>query len=180
VIDTLKLEKPVVMGCSYGGGILLNLAAYAPTKIGKAILVVPSGLTPLPLLPMITRIGFPMIMYRMTRKHSWLIRNLSALYPNPSERFVEATRAIYQHVKLEAGMPRTIHREELKAFRAPTLVLAGEKDILFPASAVIPRSRAAIPTLVAAEVLPGSSHFLPPQLWEPLCERIDRFIKLGK
>ena len=177
VIDGLGLDQPVVMGGSYGAGILLNLAAYAPEKIGKAILVVPSGFAPPPLLPLISKIGVPMIMYQLTHTHAWLVRSLSAMYPEPAENFVEATGAVYKHLKVESEMPRSIHREDLVNFQAPTLVLAAEKDILFPPSSVIQHAREVIPNLVAAEVIAGSTHFVPPQLWNRLCARIDRFIQ---
>jgi len=177
VIDGLGLDKPVVMGGSYGAGILLNLAAYAPQKIGKAILVVPSGFAPPSLLPLMTKIGFPMILYLITHKRYWLVRSLTAMYPNPAENFVEATGAVYKHLKLESEMPRSIHLEDLVAFQAPTLVLAGEGDILFPPSSVIQHARQVIPNLISAEVIAGSSHFVPPQLWNILCARIDLFIQ---
>lgn len=179
VIDHLGLEKPVVMGGSYGAGIVLNLSAYAPHKIGKAILVVPSGFAPPPILALIAKIGLPMVMFQLTQKRAWLVRSLSAMYPDPAENIVEVTGAVYKHLKLEAEMPRAIRPGELKDFQAPTLVLAAENDVLFPPSAVIRRAREGIPNLVAAEVIEGSSHFLPPRLWGALCQRIDRFIQQG-
>ena len=180
VIDGLGLDRPVVMGGSYGAGILLNLAAYAPQKIGKAVLVVPSGFAPPPLLPLIRKIGFPMMMYQVTRQRSWLIRSLSAMYPEPSENVIEITGAVYKHLYLEAEMPRSIQDGELKDFHAPTLILAAENDILFLPATVIRRAREVIPNLVTAEVIAGSSHFLPERVWGSLCDRIDQFIQQGK
>ena len=178
VIDQLGLVKPVLVGGSYGAGILLNLAAYAPEKIGKAILVVPSGFASPPLLPLLTQIGLPMILYLVTHSRAWLVRSLSALYPEPAENFVEVSGAVYNCLKVEARMPRSIHRQNLVDFQAPTLVLAAEHDILFPPSSVVRLSREVIPNLVAAEVIAGSSHFVSPQYWHGLCERIDRFIQV--
>jgi len=180
VIDGLGLEKPVVLGGSYGAGILLNLAAYAPQKIGKAILVVPSGFAPPPMLPLIAKIGIPMIMYQFTHKRDWLVRSLIPMCPQPSDDIVEITGAVYRHLLLEAEMPRSIQAEDLKDFQAPTLVLAAENDVLFPPTAVIRRAREVIKNLVAAEIIAGSAHFVPPALQPALCERIDRFIQQGK
>ncbi len=177
VIDDLGLNKPILMGGSYGAGILLNLAAYAPEKIGKAILVVPSGFAPPPMLPLITKIGLPMILYMVTHTRVCLVCSLSAMYPEPAENFVEATGAVYQHLNVEAGMPRSIHREDLVDFQAPTLVLAAENDIFFPPTSVIRLAMEVIPNLVAAEVIANSSHFVPPRLWPSLCARIHRFIQ---
>lgn len=180
VIDSLNLTEPVVLGGSYGAGILLNLAAYAPHQIGKAVLVVPSGLAPIPMLPLIAKIGFPMILYQLTQKRIWLVRSLSPMNPNPAENVVEVTGAIYKHLRLEAEMPRRIRDADLKNFHAPTLVLAGENDLLFPPKVILPRAHNVIPNLVAAEVIPGSTHFIPQRLWGALCQRIDHFIQQGR
>ena len=179
VIDGLGVENPVGMGGSYGAGILLNLAAYAPHKLQKAVLVVPSGFAPPPLLSLAARIGVPMLLYQLTQKRTWLVRSLSAMYPNPSENVIEITGMVYKHLKLEAEMPRSIQPADLKDFHAPTLVLAAEKDVLFPPQAVLQRARQVLPNLIAAEVIPGSAHFLPPHLWDGLCQRIDRFLEKG-
>jgi pimeloyl-ACP methyl ester carboxylesterase len=177
VLDDLHLDQPVVMGGSYGAGILLNLAAYAPQKIGKGILVVPSGFAPPPVGSLAVRIGIPMILYMLTKQRRWLVRSLSPMYPQPSGAVVEITGEVYRSLKLEAEMPRSIRPEDLTHYHAPTLVLGAEKDMLFPGLAVIRRAREVIPNLIAAEVIAGSTHFLPEHLWAPLCERIDRFIQ---
>lgn len=179
VISGLNLHEPVVLGGSYGAGIVLNLAANAPQQIGKAVLLVPSGFAPIPMLPLITKIGFPMIMYQWTHDRVWLVHSLSPMNPDPAENVVEVTGAIYKHLKLEADMPRRISCEDLKYFHAPTLVLAGENDILFPPKIILPCAHKIIPNLVAAEVIPGSTHFIPQRSWGALCQRIDHFIKQG-
>jgi pimeloyl-ACP methyl ester carboxylesterase len=179
VLDGLELEQPAVMGGSYGAGILLNLAGYAPQKIGKAVLVVPSGFAPPPMIDLMTRMAFPMMMYRLTRKRSWLVSSLTAMYPEPDENVVAVTGAIFENVKIEAQMPRSIRPEDLKDFHAPTLVLAAEKDVLFPAAVVIRRARQVVPNLVAAEVIAGSTHYLPEDQWAALCARIQRFLQMG-
>jgi pimeloyl-ACP methyl ester carboxylesterase len=177
VVDGLGLSQPVVMGGSYGAGILLNLAAYAPQKICKGILVVPSGFAPPPLGPLVFRIGIPMILYMLTKQRTWLIRSLEPMCPTPSDAVIEITGEVFQSLKIEPEMPRSIGHEDLTNYTAPTLVLAADQDILFPASAVLQQARKVIPNLVAAEVLTGSTHFIPVRLWEYLCERIDRFIQ---
>src|SRR5512146_2143305 len=136
VIDSLHLDRPVVMGGSYGAGIVLNLAAYAPQKIGKGILVVPSGFAPPPLGPLVVRIGIPMILYMLTRQRRWLVLSLAPMYPQPSDAVVEVTGEVYRSLKLEAKMPRTIRKEDLANYHVPTLVLGAEKDVLFLGAAV--------------------------------------------
>ena len=177
VVDGLRLNQPVVMGGSYGAGILLNLAAHAPQKIGKGILVVPSGFAPPPLGSLLFQIGIPMILYMITKQRTWLVHSLEPMFPMPSDAVIEITGEVYRSLKLEPEMPRSIGPEDLTNYHAPTLVLAADQDILFPGPAVLQRAREVIPNLVAAEVMTGSTHFIPASLWDYLCERIDRFIQ---
>jgi pimeloyl-ACP methyl ester carboxylesterase len=121
VLDGLHLDRPVVMGGSYGAGILLNLAAYAPQKIGKGILVVPSGFAPPPLLPLVIRIGFPMIMYQLTQQRTWLVRSLEPMFPQPSNAVVEVTGEVYRSVRVEAQIPRSVRPADLQAYQATNL-----------------------------------------------------------
>jgi pimeloyl-ACP methyl ester carboxylesterase len=52
VLDGLGLDQAPLMGGSYGAGILLRAAAYAPERISKAILFIPSGLVSIPISTM--------------------------------------------------------------------------------------------------------------------------------
>jgi pimeloyl-ACP methyl ester carboxylesterase len=180
LIDGLNLNQPVVMGGSYGAGIVLNLASYAPEKIGQAVLVVPSGFIQPPVLPMLFKIVVPMLFYQVSKSRYWLVRSLSAMYPTPAENVLEITGCVYENLHIEPEMPRSVTRQDLDRFIAPTLVIAAGKDTLFPGQAVLKRAREVIPNLSAAEILPESSHFIPEPLWDPLCARIDHFIQTSK
>ena len=180
LIDGLNLRQPVVQGTSYGGGILLNLAATAPEKIGKAILMVPAGLTSPPMGPMMSKIVFPMLMYMTTHREKWLRKTVSAMGNHPEEEIFKITGKVFDHVKMEAAMPRNVSSDELKAFTAPTLVLAAENDIYFPARLVLQRARAIIPNLAGAETLAHSGHIIDQELLPGIRERMRLFIREGK
>ena len=73
-------------------------------------------------------------------------------------------------------MPRKVRREELIHFKAPTLVMAAEKDGLCPADTVVRRAREVFSNLVAAEVIPGATHYLSARYHAYLSERCERFL----
>lgn len=56
------------------------------------------------------------------------------------------------------------------------LVLAGERDPLFPPARVLPRARVLFPTLAAAEVIPGAGHILGADGVGVLGRRLDAFL----
>ncbi len=118
-----------------------------------------------------------MILYRITKQREWVVRSLEPMFPEPSEAVIEITGEIYRSLKVEVEMPRSISPEDLTNYHAPTLVIAADQDVLFPGPAVLQRAREVIPNLAAAELLSGSTHFIPDSLWGYLCERIDRFIQ---
>lgn len=179
VFNGLQLAQPAVMAGSYGAGILLRTAAFAPQRISKAIALIPSGLASIPLQTMLFDLLPPLIAYRLAPSRERLLKVMRPMFlDNPiPEDVIEITAAVFQHVHIEPEMPRNVTKAELQNFTAPTLVLAAENDRLFPSEKVIARARQVFPNLTAAEILPGSPHFIPEHLLPALNERIDRFLE---
>lgn len=154
ILDGLSIERAAFIGPSYGAGIILRTAAFAPERISKAVLFVPSGIATGSISRMIIKIFIPMFMYQLFPTDKRLLKAVSPLFSGDVDEIaVEVTGAVYLHYKLETKMPRLTSEEELKNYNAPTLVLAGEKDIFFPAEKIIPRAKEIIPNLIAAECL---------------------------
>ena len=178
VLDALGLHQPPVLGGSYGAGILLRVAVYAPERINKAVLFIPSGLVSIPISSMLYMLWWLGI-YRLAPSRLRLKRLLWPIFKDEpvDEELIEITEAVFRNVHMESEMPRNVSREELIRFKAPVLVLAAEKDGLFPADKVVTRALEVFPNLVAAEVLPGATHYLPARYHAHLNERCERFLK---
>jgi hypothetical protein len=104
-----------------------------------------------------------------------LLRPLTGDEPLPTE-LIEIAEAVFRNTYIEPEMPRNVGREELSGFGAPVLVVVAERDGLFPADRVVWRSREVFANLVAAETLPGATHYLPPRYHPYLNERCLRFL----
>jgi pimeloyl-ACP methyl ester carboxylesterase len=179
VLDGLKLERPAVVGGSYGAGIIVRAAAYAPQRLSMAALVVPSGIIAPPVLPLVFRLALPMFLYRLFPSEGRLLAAARPLFTDgePVDPFwLEAIETAFSHLKVEAEMPRAASREELREFRAPTLVIAAENDVLFPGRKVVDRARELFPNLEDAVLLPGASHVLPKPEIEEVRRRVRRFL----
>lgn len=160
LLDALDLGRAALVGPSYGAGIILRAAALAPERISHAALLVPSGIALGPLAPMLRKIILPLLAYRLRPSRAALRRAVQPMFSEAAEEPVlDALEAVYRHVRLERELPRLATADELVRFTAPTLLLAAERDIFFPAARVLPRAREIIPNLVVAETLPGSGHF---------------------
>jgi pimeloyl-ACP methyl ester carboxylesterase len=178
VLDALGLQKPPALAGSYGAGILLRAAVYAPERFSKAVLFIPSGLVSISISTMLYMLWW-MGFYRLAPSRSRLERLLRPIVKDElvDEELIEITEAVFRNLRIESEMPRNVTREELIPFKAPVLVLAAERDGLFPAAKVVKRAREVFPNLVAAEVMPGATHYLPARYHAELNERIERFLR---
>lgn len=177
-MDGLGLRQAAFLAGSYGAGILLRTAACAPERISKTVLIVPSGIISIPAETMLFGLVIPLIAYQLFPSRERLIRVARPMFvddPIP-EMVLETTETVFKYVNIEPEMPRNVTRDELIRFTAPVLVLAAEKDRLFSPQKVFPRARQVFQNLVAAEVIPGSPHFIPERLLPALNKRIEKFL----
>jgi pimeloyl-ACP methyl ester carboxylesterase len=178
VLDALGLQQPPLLGGSYGAGILLSAAIHAPERISKAVLFIPSGLVSIPASTMLYLLWWLGI-YRLAPTPSRLRRILWPIFKGEpiDDGVSEITEAVFRCMHIEPEMPRNVRRGELINFKAPTLVMAAEKDGLFPADKVVRRAREVFPNLVAAEVILGATHYLSARYHAYLNERCERFLQ---
>jgi len=178
VLDGLDLESPAFMASSYGAGILLITAAYAPERISKAVVLIPSGLVSIPGRTMLFELLLPLLAYRLAPRRERLLRVLHPMFLENSipADVIEITEAVFKHVHIEPELPRNVTRDELTAFNAPTLVIAAENDHLFPARKVVARAEVVFQNLVAAETIPDCPHYIPDRFLPAVNARIDKFL----
>ena len=178
VLDGLDLDRASLVGPSYGAGIILRIAACAPERISKAALLVPSGIASGSMLRMMREIALPMLHYRLSPTRERLRRAIRPMCTEePEEDFLRVVGAVFRNVKLEASLPKRATAGELAGFEAPTMVVAAENDIFFPADKVLPRAREIILNLAASECLEGSGHYPPRQGLSHLNEHVRAFLE---
>jgi len=146
VIEALGYESMACMGTSFGGGILAKTMCVVPEKIRKAVLLVPAGIKNAPAYKSMSMM-LPMIMYWVTGNDKWLIKCILPMAiseDNIDEETFKTVKSSIDNVKIKAGMPSDVEPAAMKKFKAPALVVAAEKDCLFPADLVLPRAEAII------------------------------------
>jgi len=160
VIDGLGFKQMICMGGSYGGGVLMKLMCVAPQKILKAILLVPSGIWNASNASVMFNMGVPMILYIITKNRKWLKKAIlpMALDENEiDESTFEMVKCTFDNVCVKAEMPSNVKVTDMKNYTAPTLLITGEKDIIFPGEKVIARAKMIIPNL-KTYLMKGSGH----------------------
>lgn len=178
LLDTFEIQAAPMIGTSYGGGIILRVAALAPERIGSAALVVPAGFGTGSLIPLL-KIGLPAISYRFLGFEWLLERVLSAMVtqPDPSLLVRDTIAASLEHVNLEREFP-TATASELAGFTAPVALFVAEKDPFFPPEKIVPRARSRLPNLSKTEILDGEKHILSPEAQERVTTSVSEFFNL--
>ena len=177
-MDGLGLTKAKFIGPSYGGGILIRLAAFAPERIEKAVFLVPSGIAGGKISNMMKKILIPLAIYKMIPSDENLLKACQEMFDTKIEpELLLQIKYVYDYVKLETTFPSYATKEELKNYKAPTLLFAAENDVFFPANEVIPKAREIFPTLSKTVTLKNASHFQNERNLKIIIEEIEEFFK---
>lgn len=141
LMDYYRIEKCAFIGPSYGGGIILRLAAFMPERIQCAVLVAPAGISLGSKLKMIKEILVPMIFYKINGSAQSLRKIADVMSSNSMKQLDESIIGnIFKHTTLEQEMPKLTTAEELRDYRAPTLVITGTEDVFFPGNKISQKS----------------------------------------
>ena len=159
LIDKLGYESMCLFGGSFGAGIIAKTMCIVPDKIKRVVIYVPSGIKNAPAVNS-SKMMIPMIIYWITGKDKWLKKvflPLAITEENISDDIFETARLSILYSKVKTGMPSDVDEWLLKKCDAPTLVMAAERDCLFPGKDVIERAKRIIPNC-ETYLLEGRGH----------------------
>ncbi|WP_310601544.1 alpha/beta fold hydrolase [Anaerosporobacter sp.] len=159
VISGLGFENICCFGGSFGAGIIAKTMCVAPTKVSKAVLYNPSGIKNAPAINSMSMM-VPMIRYWVTHKEEWLKKcmlPMAVTEDNITKDIYDTAKCSIDYAKIKTGMPSNVKSTDMRKCDAPTLVMASEKDCLFPAKMVIPQAENIIPNCTTY-LLEGRGH----------------------
>ncbi|WP_058308182.1 alpha/beta fold hydrolase [Gracilibacillus massiliensis] len=144
-----QIPKCAFVGPSYGGGIILRLATFLPEKIECAVLVAPAGIKLGSKMKMIKDILLPLMRFKVSSSQKSL-QTIADNMSNSSMKDIDRDIIgdVLKYVKLEQNMPKLTDENELKDYKAPTLVIAGKRDVYFPEKQLRNRAQTIIPNLI--------------------------------
>ena len=174
VLNGLGLDRPALIGSSGGAWLILKLAGLDAGRIGCAVLLSPAGIAPI-------RIRF-LVRYLALAASSTAEdlprRQAELVSPHPLRidpdhlRWQEPLARNYRGLRPPGRLPdRTLRR-----LAAPTLVLAGAREVIFDPRRVTDRCRRLMPN-VSAEILPDAGHDMTFDNPEGVNQRILNFLK---
>ena len=143
VIKGLGFDKIACFGGSFGAGIIVKAMCENPEIIERSALLVPSAIKNAPTYKSIS-MAFPMLMYWLTHKEKWFVKcilPMAVKESNISKDILETARCSIDNTKIKSVMPQNESEDSLSRYHNPVLVMAAEKDCLFPAKLVLPQAQ---------------------------------------
>lgn len=153
----------------------LNLALVAPGRVRSIVLLAPAAtfvpmrkrlflrFLPVLILPNRTLAG---------RLFKWLANGFTV-----NEKLLEQIIQAALYSRHQKGIfPSVYTDDELRRLQVPTLLLIGDKEVIYDPLLVMKRVRQVVPR-IQAEIIPNASHFLPMQQPQLISDRIQKFIE---
>jgi pimeloyl-ACP methyl ester carboxylesterase len=161
--DGLKLEKAHIAGVSYGGWIAFQFARYAPERTVKIVSIAPAGIFQRIRLSFFIRtIPIYLLPIKKVKKHLRIhfIRWLAGV----SDAIVIEADPLWEQYLCGASLarsrpiahPTVFNDRELKNITIPTLLLVGEKEMIYNPKKVLERAGRNMPNVTPELVLNGT------------------------
>ncbi len=175
VMDTLGLERAMLVGHSMGGGIAVRVATSAPERVAGLVLLAPVGFGAVNLvrlaewlLPKPLDTVLPYLAWRTATRVALALAYGSGARPSPRDvdeywaptadpAFVRVMREVTRAVDWRPGRP-----EELSRVRCPTVVMFGTQDRIVRGDSAATYVRC-LPE-ARLELIRGAGHVLPEEV----------------
>jgi pimeloyl-ACP methyl ester carboxylesterase len=183
-LDLLGVQQAEFLGFSFGGWIILNLAALAPERITKAVFLDSGGFTQFTMKSKM-KAGLAAMLYMwFPGKHTSKLAVDDIFYGrgcDPDPDLVTFIGLTYRYLTfnmefVKHGVP-PCSQTELTALSAPAMVIYGEQDLFFDAEKSIAAAKQILPNLHAAKSLKGQGHIFDKHVAERVFTEIRDFLK---
>jgi pimeloyl-ACP methyl ester carboxylesterase len=172
VLTALEVERAHLVGCSYGGWVALQRELHSPGRTATITLLDPAGFGRLSgrFLAWILLGGMAGLAPTPVRRFAARLLGNATLLDDDAMRLMRATFSFRRrHLS-----PPEFTDDELRGVAVPTLVLLGERSLMYDARAVAARIAAQMP-YARTEIVPGAGHDLPMYCPDLVAERTVQF-----
>ncbi|MDD1504272.1 alpha/beta hydrolase [Lysinibacillus sp. CNPSo 3705] len=161
ILDHLGIEKTDFIGHSAGGYITLNIATSIQIRINKMVLLAPAAsfvpfykqfFLRLAFINAIRRKGFIQRFFC-----NWFIAKGNTIDNEVFDQFIYGI--MHYKWKVKPVIPKVIPKEKLETIQIPTLLLMGEKEVIYNPRRALTQAKASIPH-IKTMMLPNTSHCL--------------------
>ena len=183
LLDALSIRRTSIVGCSFGGFLALNQASLTPERVERVVLISPVGAFASQFwkLSYSARIKRPLV--KLTRrlmggKQKPSLADFGLRPPRDAKwsALMAATMSAFSKVSVTSAS--AFSRSELRAIRAPTLLLIGDAEQIYEPHAMLKLARERMPGLEGA-IIPNADHIAAMAQPDDVNDRILRFLQLS-
>lgn len=177
VCTGLGLSRITLFGVSWGGFVALRTAQVAPELVEALVLMVPAGMVAGSAWAGFTKLGWPMLTYRLLPSEKRLRRVVDALFTTQDEKWTKYFGDALLSYRLDMRVPPLTRPEDVASFKGRTLVLGADDDVSFPGPALLARARELFPH-AEVELLASCKHCPPTEdaFRERTAQRVRSFL----
>jgi len=182
VLDGLGVQRTSIVGCSFGGFLAVNQALSTPDRVERVVLISPAGTFASQYWKLIyaMRIRAPILrlMRRLTgRKRAPSLADLGPRrLPRDAKWAALIGVTMAERAKVSVTNAAVFSAAQLRAIRAPTLLLIGDKETLYEPYAMLKLAQARMPGLEGA-IVPDADHIAAMAQPDDVNARIVRFLR---
>ena len=177
LLEKLNLSNANIISISYGAFISQKLMIHYPNRIGKCIMVVPSGIVSSYILPSITKLSFPLIQFMITKKDKYLRKFTKAFVPDGDEFMLKMQRIMLLDVKMDYTKPFILKAKDIAHFEKPVYIITADNDIFFPNEKIQSTAPKIFKNLKNIYVLKNTKHMPHPTTFLEIQSKIIEWIE---
>jgi pimeloyl-ACP methyl ester carboxylesterase len=185
VLDGLGVQRTSIVGCSFGGFLALNQALSSPERVERVVLISPAGAFASQYwqLTYAMRIRAPALRLMRRLRGAKRAPSLADLGPRRLPRdanwaaLIGVTMA--ERAKVSVTNAAVFSGAQLRAVRAPTLLLIGDRETLYEPHAMLRLAQGRMPGLQGA-IVPHADHIAAMAQPDDVNARIVRFLQGGE
>jgi pimeloyl-ACP methyl ester carboxylesterase len=176
-LDALHLGRICLMGMSYGGWLALTFAVAAPERVRSLVLLSPGGFVPVAKQFSVRGMLMVFLPTRFTVNSlmGWLGFINADVQP-----VLDLMYLGLKHFRLPQEtmrvMPTVVPDDQLRGMHVATLLLLGDREVMFDAASAVARARRLM-LGIEADLVPRSSHDMCFSQHETVDARILDFLK---
>ncbi len=163
VCRKLEIERAVFVGASFGGQIIIKLAAVAPDKIEKAVLLNPIGFSNISFAPLnLYRTLAPVIFPNRKTVDNFLKHIIFApndgINAETKSHVADFIENAVKNFQFAGEYPSKLNDAEIRKLTAETHLIIGKSDGLIPFQKTIKRAKELLPNLKSVKTFPEQAH----------------------
>ncbi len=164
VLEQLDVGPVPMIGFSFGGAVVLDLASSSPSLVSKAALVVPGGFAGGSFLDVVWRLFLPWTLYRLNPAATRMPKLVSPLGDALPQHWYAFFDLLLRHVRWAVTPPGPFGAGDLADYAAPTLAIFAKDDCFFVGETAAAAAREALRHNVLTRVIDGKHIPSPSEL----------------